>query len=167
MRAPDYIEPVVGWRMWCTVGDDEGTVLRSVNRRTVWPRGTALVADCLRSRIHLWRRSDAHAAPGPECRCGIYASDIALLRAYLAEWLVWGGCVPVLGTVSLWGRVFEHERGWRAQCAYPQHLFVPVVEAAPEQALSAAQDLAAYGVPVSLVAATTLDTVLHDAVAAA
>jgi hypothetical protein len=30
--------------------------------------------------------------------------------------------LPVVGTVSLWGRVIQHERGWRAQFAYPDRL---------------------------------------------
>lgn len=28
----------------------------------------------------------------------------------------------MLGTVALWGRVIEHEAGWRAAIAYPQRL---------------------------------------------
>ncbi len=31
----------------------------------------------------------------------------------------------VFGEVSLWGRVVIHERGYRAQCAYPRRIFVP------------------------------------------
>ena len=38
-----------------------------------------------------------------------------------------GDSIPVVGRVSLWGVVHEHEHGWRASCAYPISLFVPVV----------------------------------------
>ena len=31
----------------------------------------------------------------------------------------------VRGEVLLWGTVVEHERGWRAQCAYPKSLHLP------------------------------------------
>ena len=34
------------------------------------------------------------------------------------------GLLPVMGRVSLWGRVVEHSRGWRAQYAYPYSLCV-------------------------------------------
>ena len=30
--------------------------------------------------------------------------------------------VSAVGTVALWGRVIEHERGWRAEFAYPDRL---------------------------------------------
>jgi hypothetical protein len=33
----------------------------------------------------------------------------------------------VFGEVSLWGRVVIHERGYRAECAYPRRIFVPKV----------------------------------------
>jgi hypothetical protein len=49
------------------------------------------------------------------CSCGLYAvRDPGLLR---------GARDPaVLGTVSLWGRIVEHELGFRGQLAYPQRL---------------------------------------------
>ena len=31
-------------------------------------------------------------------------------------------CPAVLGRVALWGRVIEHEHGYRARFAYPQRL---------------------------------------------
>jgi len=31
---------------------------------------------------------------------------------------------PVAGTVSLWGTVIEHERGWRGRFAYPSRLLL-------------------------------------------
>lgn len=49
-----------------------------------------------------------HAAPQLSCTCGYYAfkdfKDCIQYRMGLA-----------LGAVSLWGRVVEHERGWRAE----------------------------------------------------
>ena len=56
-----------------------------------------------------------HRAPAPECRCGLHASPtLDVLRRTR--------CPAVLGRVALWGRVIEHEHGYRARFAYPQRL---------------------------------------------
>jgi hypothetical protein len=34
------------------------------------------------------------------------------------------GSLSIYGEVCLWGTVVEHERGWRAQLAYPKNLFL-------------------------------------------
>jgi hypothetical protein len=48
--------------------------------------------------------------------------------------------------------VVECEQGWRASLAYPERLYVPVLDATgPEsRAAQVALDLTAYGVPVEL-----------------
>jgi hypothetical protein len=49
------------------------------------------------------------------CTCGLYAvEEPELLRAARDP--------AVIGTVDMWGRVMEHERGYRAEFAYPQRL---------------------------------------------
>ena len=41
--------------------------------------------------------------------------------------------ILVVGQVSMWGCILEHDRGWRSSHAYPKHLYVftenPVVAA--------------------------------------
>ncbi len=60
-----------------------------------------------------------HVAPDIRCRCGIYASrSLADFERPRPAWPP----APVVGTVSLWGTVVEHERGWRARLAYPARL---------------------------------------------
>jgi hypothetical protein len=63
------------------------------------------------------------------CSCGIYAfNDPAGAFNYLLQVRdrLLGRSVDVaLGTVSLWGRVVECERGYRAQYAYPHHFYLP------------------------------------------
>jgi len=49
----------------------------------------------------------------------------------------------VVGEVSLWGKIIHHERGWRASCAYPRHLYVFA-----EDAMLAETLRERYGVPV-------------------
>jgi DNA-binding CsgD family transcriptional regulator len=57
-----------------------------------------------------------HQAPQADCTCGIYAVKTAEQR------MSSGG---IFGEVYLWGTVVEHERGWRAQFAYPKNLILP------------------------------------------
>jgi hypothetical protein len=112
VRVPDYAEALIGWRVWCLVRTRDGVRLASVIEDDVWPLGRALVACC--------RAHGDHEAPNESCACGIYAArDPATVWTYLR-----GRDEPrtvrrVLGRVALWGRVVEHEHGWRASHAYP------------------------------------------------
>jgi len=60
-------------------------------------------------------------APLKNCECGIYAfKDLKTLLSkdnypYKSHYLI--------GRVALWGKVIEHENGYRAQYAYPQLFF--------------------------------------------
>jgi hypothetical protein len=107
-RSDHVIEPVEGWRSWELERDDEGLRLVSPLVEVGWPAGEALEAAC--------RRHAAHEAPDPECSCGIYA-----VVTPDALGTVRGG-VSVVGSIALWGRVVEHEQGYRGELAYPQRL---------------------------------------------
>jgi hypothetical protein len=65
------------------------------------------------------RPLDAHEPPQTDCTCGIYAAK-TLHHLRSAGFERYGIC----GEVFLWGKVVEHERGWRAQLAYPKNLFL-------------------------------------------
>jgi hypothetical protein len=113
-------EVVVGWRTWDVSLDDEtGPLLLPVGSGVdVWAPRRPLRARCgVPAVLSLFRRP--HEAPDPGCRCGIYAARS--LDAFDRPRPAWPP-PPVLGTVSLWGRVIEHERGWRAAFAYPARL---------------------------------------------
>jgi hypothetical protein len=115
-----------------------------------------------------------HAAPDEGCRCGIYAAATATQAAasVTVPARLRGQIVHhVIGRVSLWGTVVECERGWRAECAYPASLAVPVsLPRAPKRhflrrrrqwtrsrpAAEIAPALREYGVPVELVTCETL-----------
>jgi hypothetical protein len=141
--APDYAEPLVGWRVWVVATAPDGARLRSVVQKTVWPVGRALAAECRRHRL---LRRARHDAPAEACHCGIYATGIEELAPLLVE-APWDTGLRVLGEVSLWGDVVECERGWRAARAYPARLYVPLGDRRqPQDAVVDA--LAAYGVPV-------------------
>jgi hypothetical protein len=102
------LDPVEGWRTW--VLDRDGDDLRLVSPLVdaLWPGGRPFGATC--------RRHAGHRAPAQDCSCGIYAvSSPADLGSVCAG-------VSVVGSVALWGRVVEHERGYRGELAYPQRL---------------------------------------------
>ena len=52
---------------------------------------------------------DDHEPPHWECSCGLYAAKKPT-----------DAIGNIIGTVAMWGRYVEHERGWRAEYAYPK-----------------------------------------------
>ena len=154
-NAPDYIEPTVGWRVWLVVANDARQLcLRSITFVTVWTPRVELRARCIRPRRLLARirRESPHEVPALGCDCGIHAAkDAAAAVGYLSAYedLLKGVALHrVIGTVSLWGKVVEGERGWRASHAYPARLFVPPSrDSSPLPAEAVARSLVGYGVP--------------------
>lgn len=173
--APDYVEPILGWRSWLVVADGQQMRLSSVIYPTLWPARRELVASCRhRPRLLLrpWRRRPSeHSAPEARCRCGIYGTaDPEKAAPYLA-----GRVSPsepprspllhrVIGRVLLWGAVVECEHGWRASHAYPERLYVPSLHDECEpgcETSEVAGRLSAYGV-----ATEVLECATHEEVAA-
>ena len=101
-------EEVEGWRAWSVVEHDDGYVLSSLTRAEVWEPAEPFTAACSRKR---------HEAPGRRCSCGVYAAADPDELARLGR--IAGAAV---GQVSLWGRMVEHSRGYRAATAYPMRL---------------------------------------------
>jgi hypothetical protein len=124
-----YLEPIVGWRCWRVLSMQtlsEGRRYRLCAASTaglpkVWEPRAAVAAHCASSKSR-------HEAPHRSHECGIYAYESqAEGEGMLAT--MWGWyCEPrtmwAFGRVSLWGRVIEHELGWRAQYAYPYEVTV-------------------------------------------
>jgi len=108
-KVPDLIEPIVGWRGWRLHGD----MLMGMHFPVIWEPEKPLIADSSYCGIN-------HEIPGENCMCGIHATkDREGLRLnYLM------GLPDIYGTVSLWGRVAIHSRGYRAEFAYPKELWV-------------------------------------------
>lgn len=154
--APDYVEPIVGWRAWLVLREGEDFRLGSVLYDALWLPRTELVACCL-GRSLPWRRRPEHVPPGRRCRCGIYAAKEPEHAASYLEGGSWGDALCVLrviGTVALWGRVVECRRGWRASHAYPKSIYVPPTHGRhrlrAERRQEVALALTDYGVPVEL-----------------
>jgi hypothetical protein len=161
--APDYIEPIVGWRTWLVVQEGGGFRLRSVVYDALWSPHNELVARCLHRALPLpWRRRSKHVPPAHGCGCGIYAASEPEHAATYLEGYTAADALSihrVIGTVSLWGRVVACTRGWRAALAYPKTIYVPATPAPnwlrAERAEEIALALTDYDVPVQLLEANS------------
>ena len=157
-HAPDYFEPVLGWRSWAVIRSGAEFRLRSIAFTDVWPVREAFVAKCYDAISHfpvrLWRRP-RHVPVTLDCDCGIHAAaDTASAAAYLhlyEDLPQRSICHRALGRVALWGTVVEGDLGWRASCAYPQEIFLPASGLTRRVELDAViEGLSAYGVPVGV-----------------
>jgi len=102
-------EAISAWRTWSLAGSRDGRDVRLLpvaGSRRPWTVTEPTRATCR-------RRHDR--VPDVACRCGLHAlrSTDALRRTRDPA---------VAGIVALWGRIVEHERGYRAELGYPQRL---------------------------------------------
>ncbi len=107
---PLTTEPILAWRAWTLSGHRDGTGLRLrpiAGSRRPWPPLRPARAACKRARFH--------SAPEWACTCGLHATRTPDLLRRTRD-------PAVVGTVALWGRVIEHELGYRGEFAYPQRL---------------------------------------------
>lgn len=109
-RVATLPEPIHAWRTWTLVGSRDGSRVRLApiaGDGRPWPPRRPAEASCTRHR--------SHVRPELDCTCGLHAveSPDELRRTRDPS---------VLGTVALWGRIVEHEHGFRAALAYPQRL---------------------------------------------
>jgi hypothetical protein len=107
-EVPTYAEAVTAWRGWSLVEVDGELRISSLTRPEVWTPRAPHAASCPKGRT---------PTPQRRCRCGVYAAVSPEALAGLRS--LPGG---VVGEVSLWGRVIEHGRGYRAQTGYPARL---------------------------------------------
>jgi hypothetical protein len=128
-NVPDtYIEPFTAYRAWNWTAEG----ITSLNGEP-WTPKVAFEARCphaddLRSMQaasltpaaqRFWQRQQ-HLVPDPGCTCGMYAG-INMQHMIDIGYIQRG----IHGEVSLWGRLYRHSLGWRAQFAYPKYFVVP------------------------------------------
>lgn len=95
--------PIAGVRRWAV----RGGRLQAIVRNTVW--SSPMEARCY------------HRGPSPGCWCGLYAVKPEAHRLLMEVW-----CLDfAVGVVSLYGRVIEHQHGWRAQYARIREVWLP------------------------------------------
>jgi len=141
--VPDYIEPFVAYRAW----NWTESCITSLNNAP-WKPKVAFEATCPRVEEHAKLFSEAqkanpdveilggisslgefdtianlrssHLVPNVECTCGMYAG-INMQHLIDIGYIEHG----LHGEVYLWGRLYRHTLGWRAQYAYPKNFVVP------------------------------------------
>jgi hypothetical protein len=140
-EIPDYSTPILAWRIW-TVDVAADRLVSQVRQPVAWTPYAALEArhlprshhgrtcdcpECWADRFGAARCNgtpcDGHVplvAPG----CGLYGykSSAALRAGQRRDYQQYPSMEKpplVVGTVHLWGRMVEHEHGYRAQFAYP------------------------------------------------
>ena len=114
---------LIGWRVWEITA--EGLLGSVWLDDTVWSPGQPIIAEFRHHPMWAFPASAMLLAAlerqGPiESGAGIHA----LKARYLAQSLA-AVTGLILGRVALWGEIAEHERGYRAQYAYPVSLVVP------------------------------------------
>jgi hypothetical protein len=132
--------PVIGWRVWIVTATTDGLRLGSVLHDQVWAPGTTALASCQRHEGLFAEPLPPHQTPSPVCGCGFHAArDPVDALSYLQGRDEAATICRLLGEVTLWGRIVETERGWRAAAAYPVRFYVA------DEAI--AEALGVYGVP--------------------
>ncbi|HEV2813789.1 MAG TPA: hypothetical protein VGW10_11115 [Solirubrobacteraceae bacterium] len=134
MTAPDFVEPIVGYRAWRVDGDALVPWSAARAGAAAWTAGVNQ-AVCLHLGAHPGR-----VPPVAECSCGLYAlarsTDERLRPAHEA-----------VGAIAAWGDVEVHASGFRAQYAAVVALALPErCDGAHAAGLGAAARR--YGVPV-------------------
>ena len=130
-------EPIVGWRQWNFMYPH---FLANLGNDTIYVPREKIEARCEEystiGTLVLGKDPSEQQAPHLTCTCGIYAykEKPRLLREirniYSGLWLVANNrYVPIYGEINLWGKVIEHEDGYRAQFGYPKRLWcTPAIE---------------------------------------
>jgi hypothetical protein len=114
--VPFFIEPFIGWRAWRLIRTRAGGLrLTSVGDRVIWAPRKPIQAEC---RVGVYH---AEGPPDADCTCGIYAASLHAEELVTTQYAI---RAHVVGTVSMWGRIVEHEHGARSEFAYPSQLAV-------------------------------------------
>ena len=118
--------PTLAYRLWQVQRmPDVGLRLMSLSSNAWMHPGEPTAAVCTAHAYstmldyETWKARHAEGAPSADCTCGWYAvKDRSCLSSD-------GGPKRTIvgGVVALWGRVIEHEHGYRAQYAYPVRLW--------------------------------------------
>ena len=112
MSAPDFVEPIVGYRAWRPDGGALAPWSAGRVGAGAWTPGVN-EATCLHVGAH-----PGQAPPVPDCSCGLYAlADLGDRRLRPAH--------EAVGAIVAWGDVEVHATGFRAQYAAVVALGIP------------------------------------------
>ena len=120
-------EPIVGWRQWHFMYPH---FLANLGNDTIYVPREKIEARC-EQKDH-----SEQQAPHLTCTCGIYAYKekprlLGEIRYTYGRPVAppVSGLRLVYGEINLWGKVVEHDHGYRAQFGYPKRLWcTPAIE---------------------------------------
>jgi|GEM_PF-5343762 len=122
MTIPTYIWPILGRRFWALGGDflsssseelPNNIGLRAVYQDEIWSPKSANCAKCDKCKH----------APTKKCQCGYNAFSLDYpLKAMETEFLY--PTATIIGEVYGWGRVIQHQHGWRSQYSFPRRISI-------------------------------------------
>jgi hypothetical protein len=122
-------EPIVGWRRWNFMYPH---FLANLGNDTIYVPREKIEAHCEQystiGTLVLRKDHSEQQAPHLTCMCGIYAyKEKPILLREIRDSC--SGLRLVYGEINLWGKVIEHEDGYRAQFGYPKRLWcTPAIE---------------------------------------
>lgn len=102
---------LIGFRGW--IWDKHSKNLTAVGHKTPWPKEEPFHATC---------NLETHDAPAKGCYCGIWCFKNPKVLVTKVRHYFDSNVTGVLGSVAIWGKVFEHKLGYRAEWAYPLSL---------------------------------------------
>ncbi len=114
MRIPDSVDPIIGYRYWKVLFPgylvDSNKITLFEPRKRIKARCTGLFWT-VHSNTSLREAHTTEVVPVKGCYCGIHAYKTLPKDRH--------GFPRLYAKVALWGKVLEHEEGYRAQYAYP------------------------------------------------
>jgi len=128
--AQMYTDPFVGWRCWAIEPNDDRIILRSITYKCNWTPEEKMEAKCLSTFSGEKVFPDRHTVPNRDHGCGIYAVTekehaLGWLNQYWMSIYQNPKTFRAIGNVKLWGNVIKFTRGYLAQYAYPDKIWIP------------------------------------------
>lgn len=130
MRTPDEIEPRHAWRVfWALQPRNHYTETSPMNE--IWlPNRDSWELQSLNhgmrwSKTNIATCTTGHEAPDANCMCGLWSTkDLTTLQRCVGGATSDKRRVICLGKVRIWGKVIEHEHGYRSSHADIQELWM-------------------------------------------
>jgi hypothetical protein len=126
--VPDYIQALYAWRAWRFDGKYLSAVVHQYQRWESYPQP----AECFSYQYQSGFSGvySRHPAPEDTCTCGYYSTlNIRVMKDYARQTMVSFDVemlseATAIGVVSVWGKVIEHQEGYRSEYAYPKLVIV-------------------------------------------
>lgn len=132
--------PILGWRCWRLIETPGRVLLAALNNGAVYPPGEPMsgagVGPGTGAGVYAYKtreRATEHLMSwsGATVQAAVIRPSVNTVAATTAFGGFAGPETFVFGQVALWGRVIEHEDGYRAEWGYPYRLQVRAESPAP------------------------------------